>query len=415
MNRTRVLVKSSLLLALASLASLPAAPPDPVDPSIFRADVAEGKPRQGMLRELTKDWSLRIGSPEDAPIPGKDLLGLRRVGVPLPSMTDEPHLILVNGDRVPMDKPRLAGERLHFRHPDLGDGKEVQAPMSTVALLWLDSGVNAEEGERLRRRLLAGPRKRDRVLLLNGDAVEGDLSSLDANKVVLEDGKKKTTLDLKQVAAIVISSELAETFKPRGLYARAVLLGGVRPPTRLTLTSATSDGVFLRGVTTFGAELKVSLERLAALDLFGGAAVYLSDLKPSKYEFLPYLDLRWPLVTDGSVAGGELRVGSSVYAKGLGMHAHSRVSYTVAGGYRRFEALVGLDPRLGRQGSARIRVLADGKPLTLEGPAELSERQPALAVRVDVTGVKELTLETAFGPRGDIQAHVNWVDARLVK
>ena len=281
------------------------------------------------------------------------------------------------------------------------------------------SPVGTEDAEQLRRRLLAQPRKRDRALLVNGDVVEGDWTGLEAGKVLIEDGKKKSTLELKQVALLLPSSELAEAFKPRGVYARVVLLGhGKTQATRLTLTSATSDGAFLQGVTTFGASLKVSLERLAALDLFGGRAVYLSDLKPSKYEFVPYLDLRWPLVTDASVRGSELRVGNSVHTKGLGVHAHSRVSYALGGGYRRFQAVVGLDPRAGTQGSARIRVLADGKPLPLDGlggSTDLNDRHSARAIDVNVEGVKELTLETAFGTRGDVQAHVNWVDARLVK
>jgi hypothetical protein len=32
-----------------------------------------------------------------------------------------------------------------------------------------------------------------------------------------------------------------------------------------------------------------------------------------------------------------------------------------------------------------------------------------------VAGVKELTLEVEFGPNGDVQDVVNWVDARLVR
>lgn len=127
------------------------------------------------------------------------------------------------------------------------------------------------------------------------------------------------------------------------------------------------------------------------------------------------LGFSWPLAIDGSVAGKDLRVGPSVYLRGLGMHPHSRVTFALEGKYRRFEALVGLDPRTGRQGSARIRVLADGKPLDLGGSGELSERQPALTIQVPIEAVKELTLETDFGARGDVQAHVNWVEARVVK
>ena len=69
-------------------------------------------------------------------------------------------------------------------------------------------------------------------------------------------------------------------------------------------------------------------------------------------------------------------------------------------------------PNCSRTSSA---VIADGKPLDLGSSAELGERRPALSIHVGVAGVKELVLETAFGSRGDVQAHVNWVNARLVK
>src|SRR5262249_19710592 len=159
----------------------------------------------------------------------------------------------------------------------------------------------------------------------------------------------------------------------------------------------------------YGSSLKIPLQRLAALDLYQGRAVHLADLKPARYEFFPYLDYRWPLVHDASVVGKDLRIEASTYARGLGLHSHSRVTYNLSGAYKRFEALVGLDPKTGRQGTARITVRADGKALEL-GSAELSERQPLLAINVGVPGVKELVLEVLFGKRGDIQAHVNWVE-----
>jgi hypothetical protein len=97
------------------------------------------------------------------------------------------------------------------------------------------------------------------------------------------------------------------------------------------------------------------------------------------------------------------------------MHPQSRATFTLDGKYRRFETVVGLDTKTGRHGSARIRVLADGKPLELEASGELTERKPTLTIQAEIEGVKELTLETGFGSRGDVQAHVNWADARVVK
>ena len=219
------------------------------------------------------------------------------------------------------------------------------------------------------------------------------------------------------MAAVALNSELADRGAAPGIRARLVLLGAGRPDgTRLSLTKATcTDGATLTGTTSFGVAVSVPLERVAGLDLFGGKAVYLSDLTPARQEMDPFLDVRWPLVPDGSATGQALRLADGVHDKGLGTHPRSRITYRLDGAYRRFEALVGLDPGSGRDGGARVQVLADGKPLDLGLPRELTARAAPLAIAAAVTGVKELTLVVDFGSRGDVQADVNWADARLVK
>src|SRR5262249_44028909 len=145
------------------------------------------------------------------------------------------------------------------------------------------------------------------------------------------------------------------------------------PGGRLSLTSAgCADGATFEGTTVFGARLSVPLGRVVALDVYQGKAVYLSDLNVSTYEFRPYLDAAWPLALDGNVAGHDLRLGGSTYDKGLGLHSHARATYRLPGSFRRFEAVVGLDDRDGAGGRARVRVLADGRPLELAGGGELS-------------------------------------------
>lgn len=407
----RSLVKFLLTASFVSLVTAGLAL-EPQGKPTFIVQAADGKARQGALQQLGKDWSVQF---DGQAVAAGDLVSLRRVDLPLPPLPEEAHLILVNGDRIPMEAPRLVGERLHFRHPYMADGKEAEIALSAVAVLWFESVAGSEDGEVLRRRLGREPRKRDQVLLTNDDAAEGVLNALDGKTVEIEANKKISRIDLKQAAAIALSSELANPLKMTDVHAHAVLTGGKAHGTRITLASATSDGIILQGTTVFGASLKMPLAKLALLDVLGGKAVYLADLKPSRYEHFPFLDTSWPLTLDGNVLGRDLRVGASTYARGLGVHAHSRVTYRLDGAYRRLEALVGLDARSGRQGSASIAVIADGKPLDLGGPTDLSERRPFLAIQVSVAGVKELVLKTDYGERGDVQAHVNWVDARLVK
>ncbi len=380
----------------------------------FLVHTADDKALEGTLRELGADWSVRLEKGET--IAAGALLSLRRPEAGLPPLPEGTHLILTNGDRIPAEDVRLAGERVRFRHRDLNDGKEISLPLSSLAVYWRES-PSGSGAEAERRRLLHGSRTRDLVLLLNGDVVEGSLNGINDKGVEVEVGKKRVTVELNRVAAVALSSELADRTRPRDVYARVALTAAGRPDgTRLSLTKATcSDGATLTGTTVFGATLSVPLGRVAALDLFQGKAVYLSDLKPAKEESESFLDVRWPLVVDGSASGHELRLGDGVYDKGLGMHPRTRISYRLDGGYRRFEAVVGLDPRTGRDGGARVRVLADGKPLDLGPERELTGRTAPLTIFADVTGAKELTLEVDYGRRGDVQAHVNWVDARLIR
>ncbi len=368
---------------------------------------------KGSWRELKSDWSLRLGDGAGRRISGTSVVSVRREGVPLPPLPTEDHFILANGDRVPFTSLRLVEEKFHFRHANLPEGKEASLPMAAVAILWHSAPDKTLDAEKLRRRLTAATRTRDTVCLRNGDVVAGVLAGLDKDNAVVEVDKRRVTVKWPQVAYIAFNTELADTLRPKGVYARLILLdnreghGG-----RLSLTSASADASALTATTVFGARLRVPLRDVAALDLHQGAAVYLSDLKESKYTFFPFLDARWPFALDGNVAEHDLLLGGSTYDKGVSMHSHGRLSYRLDGAYRRFEAQVGLDDKDGRGGDVRIRVLADGETLL---DRALTSRDGAVPVSLSLEGVRELTLEVDFGGGGDVRDVVNWADARLIK
>jgi hypothetical protein len=171
----------------------------------------------------------------------------------------------------------------------------------------------------------------------------------------------------------------------------------------------------LIGKAVFGAALSVPVKQIVSLDLRQGRAMYLSDLKPRGYEHTPYLGVRWPYTFDASVAGNELLVGGSNYDKGIGMHSQSRLSFELGGGYQWFEASVGLDDQTGREGSVLVQVLVDGRPADLGAAKELAAPDKAWPIRVRVAGARELTLAVLFGRHGDVQDHVDWADARLIR
>ncbi len=380
------------------------------------ARTAAGKEIRGPLHKLAAGWSVEIGKGTRHTVAGSELICLRQQGVALPPLPCEEHVILANGDLISVQNLRLDDEKLVFRDKELFGDEEVSLPLSAVAVIWFSAPERVVHPERFRRVLLSAKRPRDRVLLRNGDSLEGTFNALSAESVGVEVGKKTVTARRPQVAAIALSTELVDRQQPKGVYARVVLADTESSRgSRLTLTSATCEAGVVRGKTVLGTPVRFPVDRLVQLEILGGKAVRLVDIKPAKYEYRPYLDEQWTWSRDGNVMGRDFRLSGSTWEHGVGMHAHSLLHFPLDGAYRGFEALVGLDDRDGRKGRVRVRVLLDGKPLDLGKKDVLTRSAGPLSVRVSVEGGKTLTLEVENGEDGPVQGVVNWVDARLIR
>jgi hypothetical protein len=382
----------------------------------FALHTADGTTRVGALRELTADWSIRVGSRSER-VPGTAVVSLRRTNIALPAFPETSQILLANGGRLPGDLIKIADDRVHLRPAapiQAGGNGDWSLPLSGVSALWLANPANVAEPERFLRRLARETRTRDVVLLRNGDRIEGTLVGLAGGTFrIKEEGEKVTELAVARVAVVGFNSDLVSSARPTGIYGSLVLVNGCR---LVVGTASLADGgQTLEAKLPTGPAFTVALDQVAALDLRQGCALYLSDLKPKVYEHTPFLGVRWPFVADGSVADRDLRLAGNTYDKGIGLHSRSRLTYDLPEGCQAFEALVGLDDRTGRRGRVRIQVLRDGKSVKIDGNKELTGRDPPLSIRVDIRKVRQLTLVVDYGRFGDVQAHVNWVDARLIK
>jgi hypothetical protein len=168
----------------------------------------------------------------------------------------------------------------------------------------------------------------------------------------------------------------------------------------------------------FKDKLSISLNDIASLDIYQGKAVYLSDLKPSKYEYRSFQGEDHAWAADRNLSGTEMQIrtadGVATFDKGIAVHGECLLVYALDGKYERFESTVGLDARLGKRGSAEIRVRVDGKEHRInDGKALTAEGRP-FQVSIDVKGAKELALIVLRGDGGNVSDHVNWCDARLI-
>src|ERR1700722_16522413 len=181
----RTLVSCSLLSLILFLPRSSAAP-DPV----FIARTAAGREFRGPLHKLAADWSVEIGKGTRHKIAGEELVCLRQQDVDLPPLPTEEHVILANGDRLPIQDLRLDDEKLYFRHKALAGDAERSLPLSAVTVIWRSAPDREVLPESFRRRLATAKRPRDRVLLRNGDLLEGTLTTLKAGNVGVDVGKK---------------------------------------------------------------------------------------------------------------------------------------------------------------------------------------------------------------------------------
>ena len=402
-------ILSALLLIFLLNAPAPAqAPPQ------FVLHTIDGPLPAAPLSTLADDWSVTLGAKASRIFSAKEWYSLARPSVALPPYPVKNHVLLTSGDRIALEPGvpfRLAEDRIFFRpHAELTGGKETSAPAAFLSYLCLSVPAGVDDPVGFLSRLEKTKRPKDLLFLKNGDRLEGTLVFPSRGSIyTLNQAERSVATPFEQVAVVAISTELQARPRTKKVFASVVTTSG----SRLQITKARLDpaGVTLAATTLFGATFDIPLDQIAALDLRQGRAVFLSDLSPKEYVHKPFLGVPWPLAADANVAGGQLLLGGNYYDKGLGTHSQSRIRYVLDGNFRWFEALVGMDGHSGKRGQAKVSVLLDNRPAL--GPAELG--QTPLPVRLDVRKARELTLLVDFASFGDVQGHVNWANARLLR
>jgi hypothetical protein len=99
------------------------------------------------------------------------------------------------------------------------------------------------------------------------------------------------------------------------------------------------------------------------------------------------------------------------YAKGLGVHAISNVTYNLGGQYSSFVSDIGIDDEVGSGGSVVFQVYADGVKLYDSGI--MTHDSPTQTINVDVTGKNQLQLVVNVG-NTSTSDHADWAGAHLV-
>jgi alpha-galactosidase len=118
--------------------------------------------------------------------------------------------------------------------------------------------------------------------------------------------------------------------------------------------------------------------------------------------------------SNGESAAGDghpITIGGVQYAKGLGAHAPSDISFYTGGSCEKVTAEVGVDDEKGAKGTVAFEIWADGTKVASTGV--LTNAMPAQPVTADVTGAQVVRLVVTDGGDGIDSDHADWADARL--
>lgn len=111
--------------------------------------------------------------------------------------------------------------------------------------------------------------------------------------------------------------------------------------------------------------------------------------------------------------GVAMMIGGVPYAKGLGVHAPSKVTVALGGQYKTFLSDVGVDDEVAAEGSIVFRVVVDG--VELYNSQLMTVDDAAKQAVVDVRGKNTLELIVDDGANGTGADHADWANARLRK
>jgi hypothetical protein len=264
------------------------------------------------------------------------------------------------------------------------------------------------------------PGSRDVLAIARDDgkwvSAAGVLLSIDAEKISFRYRGKDRTIDRDTVRAIWLAELAGERPTPT-----AQLTG--HDGCVLNVTAVTLAGETATVKTLFAGELKLPREKIATIRFFSDRVVDLASLEPSGVKQKGFFDTTFSWRRNRAVSGKPLRLDGREYRRGLGLHSFAELTWKLDSDYEALVATVGIDDAVRPAGQATLKVLGDGKALpilkadgSIHKSIEVSGKEEAVGIRIELKGVKTVGVRVEFGPDGlGVGDQVDLVSARLIR
>lgn len=373
----------------------------------------EGRTTQGKLSGLNSE-SLTVVGDESRQWKWSDVVSLRIADRPAPEEPRGAMIWLANGDRFVARGTSIVDEQLAADWIRFPEWPSLKFSLEGVRGLSLSLPGTRERRDGGAAWLLDRKSSRDELRLLNGDLVGGELTGWQGGVLSLKTGVAEVKLPSGELRDIGLNTELLTRTESKKLNWLVSLADG----SRITLRAEESrlDGDVLKAKHVSGAIWEIPFEAVRELRVLNGRAVWLSELTPVEFQHTPFLagSREWPARRDRSVAGSPLRLSGREFPTGIGVHSRSRLTYELTAKDRLFSATIGFDDESVGTGTAVVAVEVDGRRLFVTSRLA-RDSGPLRLPLLDVSDAKRLTLIVDFGEQGDVQDHVNWCDAVLLR
>jgi hypothetical protein len=253
------------------------------------------------------------------------------------------------------------------------------------------------------------PREQDVVQLANGDSASGIVGSIDATSVSVQSTGDPAPVPLDSVRAILMSTPHRKSGTEKRGVRVTLADGSIVTAASIKLTSGT-----LALSMPDGQSLSAAFKDVTSIEQINGPISWLCQRVPSEDVQTPFWggDPIWPTRVGLSVEGRPLAFGTRTYSHGIGVHAYSRLSYALDGTYaalRTGYSITGDSPLA----DLTVRIKLDGK--AAYESSHVRSTSVTDGVVVDLHDARTLTLEVDYGPAGDVQGRLAWLDPVLMK
>lgn len=288
-------------------------------------------------------------------------------------------------------------------------GGELKLPIDVVRGFRFGSKETAESKVETYQAAINDPsEENDRLFVkVSADefqAVDGLIEKMSGEKITFQWSGASREIPLERIYGMV-AAQIAPKKRRLGAYITAVngstIHGDLLGLTEGVLTVRLPDGT----------RLPIAWANVASLEIRSSRLLYLSDIEPDQEEQRALVTLGRKAMRDRAVAGGPLTLLKKTYSKGIGVHAHSELTFDLGGEYDTLVATIGIDDAAEGRGDCVFQVFADGRELYSQRVKGGEEPRP---IKVPISDAALIKLVVLPGADLDLADHANWCDLKVV-